>query len=174
MEQAGLCGVIADQADRALWETKNVIRCVPDEFWCKPYCGAPFWKHIYHTLHSLDLWYINPREEGYQEPPFHEMGLNDLDCPSAKTLSRQELEAYFDTIEQKIRRYHTSLREDTLLSHPESCEYNRFTLILAQHRHLHTHMGMLMGFLIADTGRWPRVLGLEGRAAPDDDAQFYE
>ena len=28
-------------------------------------------------------------------------------------------------------------------------------------RHLHSHMGMIMGFIIDDTGLWPRVLGLE-------------
>ncbi len=35
--------------------------------------------------------------------------------------------------------------------------------VLAEHRHLHTHMGMVMGFLVAEKEPWPTVLGLEGR-----------
>ena len=35
-----------------------------------------------------------------------------------------------------------------------------------QHQIKYFIMGMIMGFLIADTGKWPRVLGLEG-AFPD-------
>ena len=34
-------------------------------------------------------------------------------------------------------------------------------LILAQFRHLHTHMGMIMGFIIDDENLWSSVLGLE-------------
>ena len=69
-------------------------------------------------------------------------------------------------IERKLARYLEELTDRQLPDCPEGCEYTRFTLILAQFRHLHSHMGMIMGFLIADTGKWPRVLGLEG-AFPD-------
>lgn len=43
-------------------------------------CDMPIWKHVYHTLHSLDQWYINP--EVYTEPDFHEPNLNSLDVYS--------------------------------------------------------------------------------------------
>ncbi len=23
-------------------------------------CDMPIWKHVYHMLHSIDQWYINP------------------------------------------------------------------------------------------------------------------
>lgn len=42
-------------------------------------------------------------------------------------------------------------------------------MILAQFRHLHTHMGMIMGFIIDDTGLWPRVAGLEGSIPTGND-----
>ena len=29
-------------------------------------CDMPIWKHCYHMLHSLDQWYINPKE--YDRP----------------------------------------------------------------------------------------------------------
>lgn len=64
------------------------------------------------------------------------------------------------------------MTDEQLLEFPPDCEYSRFTLILAQFRHLHTHMGMLMGFVIDDTGLWPRALGLE-KPFPEGDYEKY-
>ena len=64
-------------------------------------------------------------------------------------------------IEKKILGYISELDDKKLSEYPIGCEYSRFTLILAQFRHLYTHMGMIMGFIIDDKGLWPRVLGLE-------------
>lgn len=121
----------------------------------------PCWKHIYHMLHSLDLWYINPRDRYFQEPAIHEKDLNNLDVESEKALLQPEIEAYFASIEKKLVEYISGLTDDKLLEYPPDCEYCRFTLILAQFRYLHSHMGMIMGFIIDDTGRWSKVLGLE-------------
>lgn len=153
--------IIYDQTVRALWEVKNVIDCVPDELWNKLYCEMPLWKHIYHMLHSLDLWFINPRDINYAEPEFHIKDLNNLDVITEKTLTNLEITNYYNQISDKIKNYLSSLNDKELSEYPENCEYSRFTLILAQFRHLHTHMGMIMGFIIDDTGMWPRVLGLE-------------
>lgn len=153
--------IIEEQTHRALWEVKNVIDCITDELWDKEYCGMPCWKHAYHMLHSLDLWYMNPRDKDFQEPDIHEEGLNNLDIVSNKTLSREEINAYFADIAKKIQAYVSELTDEELSEYPLDCEYSKFTLILAQFRHLHTHMGMIMGFIIDDTGLWPRVLGLE-------------
>ena len=161
MERKSLIDVIEDQTLRALWQVKNVIDCVPDSLWDKLYCGMPCWKHIYHMLHSLDQWYINPRDKNFREPDIHEKDLNNLDVYSEKRLSREEIDRYFSGVKEKIRRYVRNLTDAELLEHPADCEYDRFTLILAQFRHLHSHMGMIMGFIIDDTGLWPRVLGLE-------------
>lgn len=164
--------IMLDQTKRALWEVSNVIDCIPDELWNREYCQMPMWKHVYHMLHSLDLWFINPRDKDYTEPPIHEPGLNNLDIHSDKTLTRCEIDAYFSTIEVKIIDYLTCLEDDTLLQKPVDCEYTKFTLILAQYRHLHTHLGMIMGFIIDDTGKWPRVLGLESRF-PEGEFEKY-
>lgn len=161
MDQNTLTEIITEQTKRALWEVKNVIDCIPDELWDKEYCQMPCYKHIYHMLHSLDLWYINPRDKDFTEPDIHEKDLNNLDAVSEKTLSREEIDHYFLAIQEKIQDYLSHLTDSELLSYPSDCEYTRFTLILAQFRHLHSHMGMLMGFIIDDTGLWPRVLGLE-------------
>ena len=169
MNESNYTKIIKDETNRALWEVTNVIHCIPDDLWDKPYCVMLLWKHIYHMLHSLDQWYINPRV--YSQPSFHEKELNNLDVKSNLRLSRQDIEGYFADIRQKITGYNNALTDDLLLQKPDNCEWTRFTLILAQHRHLHSHMGMLMGFIIEDTGMWPKVLGLE-RAIPDGDGDL--
>ena len=102
MNRSCLTGVIEDQTRRALWEVGNVIDCVPEDLWDKEYCDMPCYKHIYHMLHSLDLWYMNPRDRCFREPDIHEKNLNNLDVISAKILSRQEINQYFEKIKQKI------------------------------------------------------------------------
>lgn len=166
MLQNCLSDIIRDQTDRALWEIRNVIACLPDSLWEKPYCEAPLWQHIYHMLHSLDQWYIDPYDPDYREPSFHIPDLNNLDVRPEKTLSRAELYEYGDTVCGKIKAYAAGLSDECLLEKPVNCGFTRFTLILGQFRHLHSHMGMLMGFLIAETGEWPYVLGLT-REIPD-------
>lgn len=101
MEQHTLSAILQDQTARALWEVKNVIDCVPDSLWDNLYCGMPCWKHIYHMLHSLDVWMINPRDPNYQEPSIHEPGLNNLDFVSSKQLTRTEINQYLQTVSQK-------------------------------------------------------------------------
>lgn len=83
-----------------------------------------------------------------------------------------EIDAYCAEISGKIRSYLSDLTDAQLLEYPPDCAYCKFTLILAQFRHLHTHMGMLMGFIIDDAGLWPRVLGLEN-PFPDGPYEKY-
>ena len=173
MKQNQLNEIIADQTKRVLWEVKNVIDCVPENLWNKEYCDMPLWKHIYHMLHSLDMWFINPRDKNYCEPSIHTENLNNLDVVSYKILSRNDIDSYFNQIEIKITDYISKLTDEQLLEYPENSEYTKFTLILAQFRHLHTHMGMIMGFIIDDTGLWPNVLGLTKPIPQNDDYNRY-
>lgn len=157
MTNVGFLSVIKDQTQRSLWSLHNVIDCIPDDMWGKPYCGVPIWKHVYHTLHSLDRWYINPNE--YEEPEFHLDSLNDLNTPAKGFLFRNTLEEYVKTVEERISAYLDILTEEALQKKPEQCAFTRFGLILAQHRHLDMHIGMLMGFVIAETEVGPRFWG---------------
>ncbi len=171
MNQKSYVDTIKDQTDRALWSVRNVIDCIPDEMWDRLYCGMPLWKHVYHMLHSLDAWYINPGN--YREPYFHEKDLNNLDVTTEKRLSRELIMDYFHMVETKIREYDSGLTEDILLHKPENCEWTGFALIMGQHRHLHSHMGMIMGFIIAETDMWPRVIGQEGGIPEGDYTSFF-
>ncbi|MDD6492027.1 MAG: hypothetical protein PUG54_07375 [Firmicutes bacterium] len=53
-EDSCLCDDIRYLTVRALWETENLIKCIPDELWNKRYDGLPMWKYLYHTLYSMD------------------------------------------------------------------------------------------------------------------------
>ena len=115
MNQNTLTAIIEEQTRRALWEVKNVISCIPDELWNKNYCEMPCWKHVYHMLHSLDLWYINPRDRYFKEPDIHEKDLNNLDVVSSKNLTRKEIDSYFSGIVGKILAYLSELTDEQLL-----------------------------------------------------------
>ncbi|MCD7946784.1 MAG: hypothetical protein LUG13_00585 [Oscillospiraceae bacterium] len=161
MDQTSYSAIISDQTERALWEVGNVISCIPHSVWNDYYYAMPLWKHVYHMLHSLDLWFINPRDKNFVEPSIHEVGLNSLDEISSKRLDRAEAMTYFEAVRNKTMGYVAGLEDKELMEMPMDCEYTKFTLIVAQLRHLHTHMGMLMGFIVAKTGSWPYIVGLE-------------
>ena len=171
--QDSLTKIIEDQTRRTLWEVKNVIDCIPNGLWNKLYGDMPLWKHVYHMLHSLDLWFINPRDMNYQEPSLHVKDLNNLDVTSEKRLVREDIEYYYNQIAEKIINYVNGLLDKELLEKPVNCEYAKFTLILAQYRHLHSHMGMIMGFIIDDTNQWPRVVGLEKEIPQGDYSKYF-
>lgn len=166
-ENATLTEVIIDQTNRALWEVKNVIACVPENLWNRDYCEMPLYKHIYHMLHSLDRWYINPNDPDYNEPKIHIPDLNNLDAVTDKKISFDEINDYYLSIEKKIKDYLLNLSDKDLYEIPLGCKHNKFKLILGQFRHLHTHMGMIMGWIIESTRKWPTILGLE-RPIPVD------
>lgn len=148
---------------RALWETENLIKCIPDELWNKRYDGIPMWKYLYHTLYSMDRWYINPGDVSYENPEFHTDTLADLNVvPQDEYLERNQLENYFYQIQEKIQNYIAALKDTDLDKQPENCDMSRFRLILGQFRHWHRHMGIIYGFIIEDTGKWPYVLNMSG------------
>lgn len=160
--------------NRALWETENLIKCIPDKLWNKQYDMLPMWKYVYHMLYSMDRWYINPYDSTYQPPDFHTDTLADLNAVNCdRDLSRTEIEDYFYRIKAKIEKYIHSLTDNVLSMLPEGCEISRFRLILGQFRHWHRHMGIVYGFLIQDTGKWPYVLNMNGAYPDSPMPNFY-
>lgn len=79
----------------------------------------------------------------------------------------------FHRIEDKIKGYIGEMNDDELSSKPENCDYSRFCLILGQFRHWHRHMGIIYGFIVADTGQWPYVLNMEGMYPEKPMPNFY-
>lgn len=169
-----LCDDIRFLTKRALWETENLLACIPDELWEKRYDAIPMWKYVYHMLYSMDRWYINPNDPSYMDPEFHIPGLNDLNViPKEESISKEQLTDYFKSIEAKINHYIDALQDEELSEMPEGCTMSRFRLILGQIRHWHRHMGLIYGFLVEDTGKWPYVLNMLGKYPDEPMPNYY-
>ena len=135
-------------------------------------CDMPIWKHCYHTLHSCDQWFINPTQ--YEEPPFHETGLNSLDYMGEKVLSREELLAYFEQVKTKILNYLDSLNDENLYEKPDGYKHIRLECIMGQIRHFYCHLGNINATTIIETNKWPRVVGMSGYESGFDKNNLYE
>lgn len=170
-----LCDDIIFITNRALWETENLMKCVPDELWNKRYDGIPMWKYLYHTLYSMDRWYMNPYDDSYQNPEFHTDTLADLNVipKEEELIERAQLESYFYRIRDKIQSYIEGLNDHMLSENPDHCDMSRLRLILGQIRHWHRHMGVIYGFLIVDTGKWPYVLNMKGEYPEEPMPNYY-
>jgi hypothetical protein len=162
-----LVQTIAEQTDTLLTNMRIMLHTCD---LAQTVYGMPIWKHVYHALHSLDRWFINPQQ--YDEPAFHEPDLNSLDILGSKVLSRAGLEGYSQGIEQKIRAYLAELTDDLLAEKPQGCPYTRLALILGQFRHFYAHLGIINGSTIASTGKWPRVIGLDSNFSSED--EYFE
>ena len=169
-----LCDDIRFLTERALWETENLMKCVPDRLWHKRYDGIPMWKYLYHMMYSMDRWYINPCDPDYRDPVFHIPGLNDLNViPGEESIDRGQLEGYLRHICRKIGDYLDVLTDSELSESPEGCDMSRMRLIMGQIRHWHRHMGIVYGFIIADEGKWPYVLNMLGKYPEEPMPNYY-
>lgn len=130
---------------------------------------VPIWQRLYYNMHSLDQWFINP--ECYLEPSFHEPGLNSLDTPSEKVLTKKELEIYFSEIENKIIEYLNQLDDNMLAEKPENCSFTRLELILGQYRHLMYQVGIINTATTFKTNKKPKIIGMMANF-PDEDHYF--
>ena len=145
-----LCRIIKETVEPNFLNIRTSIRTYDRNALC---CGAPCWRWVYHALHSADKWFINPND--YEEPSFHEEGMDNPDNPTSVVLSDQQLLAYLDAVEKKTMDYLDSLTDEMLYEKPEGCRYTRMELVLRQFRHLSFHTGMLNGQTALATGRFP-------------------
>lgn len=173
MRESSYTAVIVEMTVRALWETQNTMDCIPQELWNTSFGGVPLWQYLYHLLHRLDQWFVNPQDPAFVEPPIHVPGLEDLHTRPKVQLTRRQMEEYFSTIKARLALYLTSLHDEDLLQKPVNCPWTRFTLILSQYRQLHLQLGLLMGLILAKTGLCPRSLCL-GRRIPKPPYDPYE
>ena len=117
------------------------------------------WKQLYHMLHSIDQWFINPYV--YKHPDFHTPGMNSLkDSPEDKKISKQELYTYFVSVRKKMISYLDTLTLESLTKKPEKCPFTRLDLILGQFRHSMYHLGFLHSCLSSDNKELPEYKGL--------------
>ena len=140
------------QTDILFENIENTINEInKSQLYDKNICNWELGVQIFHFLHSLDKWFINPVT--YEENHFF---------PADKTeYSKDELFEYFVYIKIKISNYLNELDANSLNNNPSSCQFNKMTLILGQYRHLMYHIGYLHACLKIHTVIAPKYIGLE-------------
>lgn len=145
-----LCEIIKEQVGANYLNLETAIRTYDRNALV---CGTPAWRYVYHTIHSADKWFFNPFI--FDEPPFHENGMDNPDNPCTVELSDIDLLKYLEKVKQKTYCYLDTLTDKELYERPENCEFTRMDLVLIQFRHMSFHTGMLNGQTIECTGRFP-------------------
>ncbi|MBD5081831.1 MAG: DinB family protein [Ruminococcaceae bacterium] len=145
-----LCEIIKEQVEANFLNLETAIRTYNRN---APVCGVPAWRYVYHTIHSADKWFFNPFV--YEEPPFHEEGMDNPDNPCTAELSDSELLEYLGRVKQKTFDYLDRLTDKELYECPENCSFTRMDLVLIQFRHISFHTGMLNGQTVELTGKFP-------------------
>lgn len=149
-----LCSIIKEQVSANYINLETAVRTYDRNALM---CGSPAWRYVYHTIHSADKWFFNPFV--YDEPPFHEDGMDNPDNPCSADFSDEELLDYLERVKRKTSDYLDGLTDNDLYECPENCGFTRMELVLMQCRHLNIHVGMLNGQTAERTGKFPAAVG---------------
>lgn len=128
-------------------------------------------RYIFHYLHSMDRFFINPIDYVYEGEKLFGIPENlsviaehreGFESDTSILISRKQLLDYLGYIKEKINAYFDSLTAEELIQKPEGCEYTRLELILAQFRHMMWHVGLSSGITFSAKGEWNEFTGLSG------------
>ncbi len=128
-------------------------------------------RYIFHYLHSMDRFFINPMNYVYEGEKLFGIPENlsvidpkreGYEKDTSIVISRESLLSYFEHIKGKIDKYFETLTLPMLLEKPEGCEYTRLELILAQFRHMMWHVGVSSAITFASKSEWNEFTGLSG------------
>lgn len=126
-------------------------------------------RYIFHNLHSIDRFFINPCEYVYEGEKLFGIpeNLSIIDPKragyvndSSTVITKKQLLDYFEYVKAKINAYFDSLTAKKLLEKPDGCEYTRLELILAQFRHQMWHVGLSSGITFSSKHEWNQFTGL--------------
>ena len=127
-------------------------------------------RYIFHYLHSMDRFFINPMDYVYEGEKLFgiQENLSVID-PSREgyvsdksiVISRDQLLNYFEYVKRKIESYFEKLTAVELLEKPKDCDYTRMELILGQFRHLMWHVGLSSGITFCSKKEWNKFTGLQ-------------
>jgi hypothetical protein len=124
----------------------------------------PLWRQLYHMLHSMDQWFINPYR--YNDHMKNGADIAGLVKETGIRLSKKDLTDYYASIRNKIDKYIAGLDTATLEEKPEACPFTRFELFIGQTRHIMYHIGMIHGILIVRRDVLPEYYGLSASVKP--------
>ena len=128
-------------------------------------------RYIFHNLHSMDRFFINPVSYVYEGEKLFGIPEN-LSVISTEregyvedtsiVIPREKLLSYFEYIKNKIEIYFEELSAEALLQKPEGSEYTRLELILGQFRHQMWHVGLSSAITFEGKKIWNEFTGLNG------------
>ncbi len=127
-------------------------------------------RYIFHYLHSMDRFFINPMDYVYEGEKLFGIpeNLSVIDPARAGyvsdksiVISREQLLNYFEYVKSKIESYFEKLTAAELLEKPKDCDYTRLELILGQFRHLMWHVGLSSAVTFTSKKEWNAFTGLQ-------------
>jgi hypothetical protein len=146
MPDSGLVQIIAEQTQFLYRNIEAIFETLKEtDLTDKNICDWPLGEQIYHLLHSLDQWFINPNR--YEEPS----SFSSKD-KIGKNRTKNELMEYYQGIKTKITNYLENLSPELLKEKPDGCQFPRLALVLGQYRHFMYHIGLIHGCLRIHTG----------------------
>lgn len=133
-------------------------------------------RYIFHYLHSLDKFFIDPTKYVYDETKA--LGIPEnlsviaekkagYEVAEGFVIPREKLHMYFESIKRKIYCYLNEMDDIKLLEKPENYSYTRFELILGQYRHVMWHVGLSSAITFLADGHGTKYTGLVKFAAPE-------
>lgn len=129
----------------------ELVRVCPDAVWSERFCGVPFWYHVYHAAYFIDYWLRNPCGESFR-PMLVREGIPpefEYDVARSIGISRQEMAAYLDQLEQRTSAFFSRLT-DQLLAEEALAPREHLTyadIVMTQLRHVMFNIGYLNGIL---------------------------
>ena len=160
-----LIEIINHQASRLFTNTEYVLDYVDDALLARKISKWPLWRQLFHMLHSMDQWFINPFDyRDHLSDGFAIAALNtEIEMGPIK---KAELVKYYNLIEPKIRAYLSNLKVASLIEYPPNCKFTRFDLLLGQFRHIMFHIGMIHGCILTERDEIPNYIGLSKPVRP--------
>ena len=125
-------------------------------------------RYLFHTLHSLDRYFINPYRYEYKMD--EQLGLDEslsiidekregyIEAPGV-VIEREKLLEYFNFVKEKIFSYLAALSDSDLSEKPEGCPHTKLALVLGQYRHLMFHVGLSEAVNYEANGTWLEYTG---------------
>ncbi len=157
--------IINSQSTQLFQNIESLFDYVDDQLLTKKNCKWPLWRQLYHMLHSMDQWFINPFKYTNHGTDGFKIAALDTEL-DINALKKVELLEYYRQIKEKVSNYLKNLKVSELTEPPEDCKFTRFDLILGQFRHIMFHIGMIHGCILMENAEIPNYVGLSDPIKP--------
>lgn len=162
-----LTNIVMDRAQRLFENTQFVFDYVDDALLAKTLSKWPLWRQLFHMLHSMDQWFINPFK--YVDPREDGFLITALNTEvHMAPMTKRELTDYYLDVNTKVQAYLSSLSDEELAAKPEDSKLTRLDLILGQFIHIMYHIGMIHGCILMERGEIPEYSSMSPPVKPVD------